>query len=147
MPPLKAAGPCRPAATDGGDSSDANTSLDDLVNDINDALADEGIDDRVTAMRVGDRIALSTVAIGEDAALTVTADEFDPAVLEMFQETSYYPRAFVRLGLPDAFIPHGTQSALRKLNGIDADGIERAVVELMQSRPGHVLRAIGQAAC
>jgi len=72
---------------------------------------------------------------------------FGAAVLEMFQEASYYPRAFIRLGLPDAFIPHGSQSTLRKLYGIDADGIERAAEELVKSRQGQVLRAIGQAAC
>jgi len=71
---------------------------------------------------------------------------FGAAVLEMFQEVSYYPRAFVRLGLPDAFVPHGSQSALRKLYGIDADGIEQSAEELMKIQKGQVLRAIGQAA-
>lgn len=72
---------------------------------------------------------------------------FGAAILEMFQEASYYPRAFVRLGLPDAFVPQGSQSALRKLYGIDAAGIELATEKLMQSRQGYVLRAIGQTAC
>jgi len=71
---------------------------------------------------------------------------FGSAVLEMFQEASYYPRAFVRLGLPDAFIPQGTQNILKNLYGIDAEGIERAAEDLFKARHGQVLRAIGQAA-
>lgn len=69
---------------------------------------------------------------------------FGSAVMEMFQEESYFPRAFVRLGLPDIFAPQGTQSILRNLYGIDAEGIERAVEDLLKKRHGQVLRAIGQ---
>jgi 1-deoxy-D-xylulose-5-phosphate synthase len=71
---------------------------------------------------------------------------FGSAVLEMFQEASFYPKAFLRLGLPDAFVPHGSQSILRNLYGIDAEGIERAVLSLVKTRHGKLLRAIGQAA-
>ncbi len=71
---------------------------------------------------------------------------FGSAVLEMFQEASYFPRAFVRIGLPDTFVQHGSQSILRNLYGIDVDAIERAAEELLKKHHGQVLRAIGQAA-
>jgi 1-deoxy-D-xylulose-5-phosphate synthase len=71
---------------------------------------------------------------------------FGSAVLESFQEASYYPRAFLRLGLPDSFIPHGAQGILRRLYGLDVDAIEQAAMELMKQKHVQVLRAIGQAA-
>ncbi len=71
---------------------------------------------------------------------------FGSAVLEMFQESSFFPKAFVRLGLPDLFVPHGSQSILRNLYGIDVDGIEQAALDLLKVRHGQ-FRAIGQAAC
>lgn len=71
---------------------------------------------------------------------------FGSAILEMFQESSFYPAGFVRLGLPDAFVPHGSQKVLRQLNGIDADGIEQAALNLVRVHDGQFLRAIGQAA-
>jgi 1-deoxy-D-xylulose-5-phosphate synthase len=71
---------------------------------------------------------------------------FGSAVLEMFQEHFFFPKSFVRLGLPDAFIPHGSQAILRNLQGIDVDGIELAVHRVLQTTHGQYLRAIGQAA-
>jgi len=70
---------------------------------------------------------------------------FGSAVLEMFQEASFFPSSMLRLGLPDEFIPHGAQGILRNLYGIDADGIERAAYSLLQTHHGQ-LRAIGQTA-
>jgi 1-deoxy-D-xylulose-5-phosphate synthase len=71
---------------------------------------------------------------------------FGSAILELFQEHSFFPKSLTRLGLPDSFIPHGSQAILRNLYGIDADGIERAVHALLQTGHGQLLRAIGQAA-
>ncbi len=71
---------------------------------------------------------------------------FGSAVLEMFQENGFQPRSFIRLGLQDAFIPHGAQSILRNRCGIDAEGIERAVQMIVESHDGQLLRAIGQTA-
>jgi 1-deoxy-D-xylulose-5-phosphate synthase len=68
---------------------------------------------------------------------------FGSGVLEMFQEMSYFPRAFVRLGLPDAFVAHGSLSKLRNLYGIDAEGIEKTALELCKSTYGKLVRAIG----
>jgi 1-deoxy-D-xylulose-5-phosphate synthase len=71
---------------------------------------------------------------------------FGSAVMEMFQEISFFPRSFLRLGLPDLFVTHGAQSTLRNLYGIDADGIESAALSLLSTRDGQILHAIGQAA-
>ena len=71
---------------------------------------------------------------------------FGSAVLELFDEAAFSPKSFRRLGLPDSFVPHGSQSILRNLYGIDAEGIERAALELLKRSHGKVLRAIGQAA-
>ncbi len=72
---------------------------------------------------------------------------FGSAVLEMFQESLFTPSGFMRLGIPDTFVPHGSQSTLRNLYGIDAEGIERAALALMNTHHGQHLRAIGQTAC
>lgn len=71
---------------------------------------------------------------------------FGSAVLEMFQESLFTPSGFMRLGIPDTFVPHGGQSTLRNLYGIDAEGIERAALALMNTHHGQHLRAIGQTA-
>ncbi|HAA05180.1 MAG TPA: 1-deoxy-D-xylulose-5-phosphate synthase [Syntrophobacteraceae bacterium] len=67
---------------------------------------------------------------------------FGSAVLEVFQEASFFPRKFKRLGLPDEFIIHGSQATLRDLLGIDAQGIERAAVELCEKHHGQTIYAI-----
>lgn len=71
---------------------------------------------------------------------------FGSAVLEMLQEISFFPKSFVRLGIPDTFVVHGPQSTLRNLYGIDADGIENAALNLLNTRDGQILHAIGQVA-
>lgn len=71
---------------------------------------------------------------------------FGSAVLEMFQENGFQPPSFTRLGLQDAFIPHGAQRILRNRCSIDAEGIERAAQMLVESDHGQLLRAIGQIA-
>lgn len=71
---------------------------------------------------------------------------FGSAVLEMFQEASFLPKSFTRLGLPDVFIPQGSQTILRNLYGIDADGIESAAQNMLNTRHGQLLHAIGQTA-
>jgi 1-deoxy-D-xylulose-5-phosphate synthase len=70
---------------------------------------------------------------------------FGSGVLELFQEAGFFPSSMLRLGLPDEFIPQGGQGVLRSLYGIDADGIERGVLSLLQTHHGQ-LRAIGQTA-
>jgi 1-deoxy-D-xylulose-5-phosphate synthase len=71
---------------------------------------------------------------------------FGSAVLEMFQEASFFPADILRLGIPDIFAPHGSQSILRNLFGIDAEGIESAAYNLVKSRNGKIVHAFGHAA-
>jgi 1-deoxy-D-xylulose-5-phosphate synthase len=71
---------------------------------------------------------------------------FGSAVLEMFQEESFFPAAVTRLGLPDSFVPQGKQCLLRNLCGIDADAIENAAHQMLDSCHAKILHAIGQAA-
>jgi 1-deoxy-D-xylulose-5-phosphate synthase len=116
-------------------------------------LAREGI--RVTVLN-----ARFVKPLDEDMILTwsrkigriITIEEnvlqggFGSAVLELFQEHSLFPGSMIRLGLPDSFVPHGSQDILRNLCGIDAEGIELAVQRLLQTGHGQLLRAIGQTA-
>ena len=67
---------------------------------------------------------------------------FGSAVLEMFEEESFFPQAFKRLGVCDFFVPHGSPAILRNLCGIDSCAIERAALKLLNYNHGQVLRAI-----
>ena len=59
------------------------------------------------------------------------AGGFGSAVLEMFNEAGVLSGKTVRcLGIPDAFVEHGTQKELRALLGIDKNGIKRALRKL-----------------
>ncbi len=50
---------------------------------------------------------------------------FGSAVLELFQERGLFSLSVKRLGIPDRFIEHGSQSLLREKYGIDEKGIFR----------------------
>jgi len=47
--------------------------------------------------------------------------------------SSWYTGRVVNLGLPDSFIEHGSQELLRSLVGIDAEGIEKKVEEIIDT--------------
>ena len=49
------------------------------------------------------------------------------AVLEWMEDHGYYP-SIVRLGLPDAFVEHGSVGQLRHLVGLDADSMAQAIL-------------------
>ncbi|WP_461831509.1 1-deoxy-D-xylulose-5-phosphate synthase [Aquifex sp.] len=55
---------------------------------------------------------------------------FGSGVLEFFARKGIMKRV-VNLGIPDRFIEHGKQDILRKLVGIDAESIEKAVKEAL----------------
>ena len=70
--------------------------------------------------------------------LWLTAEEnvlqggFGSAVLECLSDADVLAGLTVRrLGLPDAFVEHGAQKALRALCGIDKDGIKAALRALL----------------
>jgi 1-deoxy-D-xylulose-5-phosphate synthase len=97
-------------------------------------LQTEGIPIRVINARFVkpiDTELLCTVA--NELAKIVTVEEnalmggFGSAVLELFAEKGICGVSVRRLGLPDEFAPHATQKELRRLYGIDAEGIAAAV--------------------
>ena len=57
---------------------------------------------------------------------------FGSAVLELLQERGLFSVSVRRLGIPDLFVEHGSQSLLRAKYGIDEDGIFRAVKEMVE---------------
>jgi 1-deoxy-D-xylulose-5-phosphate synthase len=57
---------------------------------------------------------------------------FGSAVLEFMADHNYQAEVR-RLGIPDSVIEHGEQLELQRDCGFDADGIERAVVEMLES--------------
>ncbi len=59
---------------------------------------------------------------------------FGSAVLELFAEAGIFGVAVRRLGIPDEFAQHATQKELRRLYGIDAEGIAAAVREMVGVR-------------
>ncbi len=55
---------------------------------------------------------------------------FGSAVLECLMDAGLSGTTVRRIGIPDAFVEHGSQSLLRTRYGLDADGIARAAREL-----------------
>ena len=56
---------------------------------------------------------------------------FGSAILEFMADNGYYAEV-KRLGIPDSVIEHGEQPELHRDCGFDPDGIERAVVEMLE---------------
>lgn len=59
---------------------------------------------------------------------------FGSAVLEFMADNNYVAEVR-RLGIPDRIVEHGEQIELHRECGFDADGIERAVIEMLESVP------------
>ncbi|HMF73614.1 MAG TPA: transketolase C-terminal domain-containing protein, partial [Flavitalea sp.] len=57
---------------------------------------------------------------------------FGSAVLEFMADNNYQADV-KRLGIPDRIIEHGEQKELHTECGFDPDGIERSVVEMLES--------------
>ena len=57
---------------------------------------------------------------------------FGSAVLEFLAEEGITEVRVKRLGVPDRFIPHGTQDELRKMCGIDKDAITQAALQMVR---------------
>ncbi len=56
---------------------------------------------------------------------------FGSAVLELFAERGLGGCAVRRLGIPDEFAQQATQKELRRIYGIDAEGIAAAAREML----------------
>ena len=59
---------------------------------------------------------------------------FGSAVLEFMADNNYQTEVR-RLGIPDRIVEHGEQIELHRECGFDPDGIERAVIEMLESVP------------
>ena len=76
-------------------------------------------------------------SLAEETKRFLTVEEnviqggFGSAVLELLEEKGLKDVAVKRLGIPDAFVEHGTQDALRHKYGIDAAGIFQAALTLL----------------
>jgi 1-deoxy-D-xylulose-5-phosphate synthase len=57
---------------------------------------------------------------------------FGSAVLEFMADNNYHAEV-KRLGIPDRIIEHGEQKELHRECGFDPDGIERSVIEMLES--------------
>ncbi len=106
-------------------------------------LAAEGISAGVFNMRFVkplDERAISTAA-RTGRILTVEDNAvqggFGSAVLEALQRMGLKGVEVRCLGIPDNFVEHGTQAELRRLCGIDEDGIFNASVALMKKDINH----------
>jgi 1-deoxy-D-xylulose-5-phosphate synthase len=60
------------------------------------------------------------------------AGGFGSAVLEFLAEEGMSGLRVKRLGVPDRFVPHGTQDQLRKLCGFDKDAIAQATLQMVR---------------
>jgi 1-deoxy-D-xylulose-5-phosphate synthase len=65
----------------------------------------------------------------EDHAVT---GGFGSALLEFLADENISGVEIKRLGVPDRFIPHGTQDELRKMCGFDKDAIAQAALQIMR---------------
>ena len=57
---------------------------------------------------------------------------FGSAVIEFLADAGINGVEIRRLGVPDRFIPHGTQDELRKMCGFDKDAIAQAVLQMVR---------------
>jgi len=101
-------------------------------------LAKEGIAATVVNARFVkplDRDLILTVARECGAIITVEENAlrggFGSAVLELLSDELITGLKVKRIGIPDRFIEHGTQTELRKILGLDASGIAGSVKTLL----------------
>jgi 1-deoxy-D-xylulose-5-phosphate synthase len=59
---------------------------------------------------------------------------FGSAVLEFMADNNYHAEV-KRLGIPDRVVEHGEQKELHHECGFDPEGIERAMIEILESVP------------
>ncbi len=62
----------------------------------------------------------------------VLAGGFGSAVLEILADQNLFGITVKRLGVPDVFVEHGTQDILRKKYGLDATGILKGALTLLE---------------
>lgn len=100
-------------------------------------LATEGISIRVINARFVKPLDAELLCAAATLHRILTVEEnnliggFGSAVIELFAERRLTGVTVRRLGIPDEFVQHATQRELRRLYGIDAEGIEAAVREML----------------
>ena len=62
----------------------------------------------------------------------VISGGFGSALVEFLADDGITGVEVKRLGVPDRFIPHGTQDELRKICGFDKDAIAQAALQMMR---------------
>jgi 1-deoxy-D-xylulose-5-phosphate synthase len=62
----------------------------------------------------------------------VVAGGFGSAVLELLADQGLFGVAVKRLGIPDTFVEHGSQDILRQKFGLDAEGILKGALEVLE---------------
>ena len=76
-------------------------------------------------------------AVAKNTGMVFTIEEnalqggFGSAVLEVLEKMDIMDCRIKRIGVPDKFVEHGSQKELRSLLGLDADGIEKTVKDMM----------------
>jgi 1-deoxy-D-xylulose-5-phosphate synthase len=102
-------------------------------------LAPLGIDAAVVNARFVkplDRQLLISALSSVPRALTVedhvVTGGFGGAVAELITDEGITGLSLRRLGVPDRFIPHGTQDELKKICGFDKDAIAQAAMQMMR---------------
>ncbi len=76
-------------------------------------------------------------SIAKNTGVVFTIEEnalqggFGSALLELLEKNGITDCKVKRMGVPDEFVEHGSQKELRSILGLDADGIERTVKEVM----------------
>jgi 1-deoxy-D-xylulose-5-phosphate synthase len=102
-------------------------------------LAPLGIDAAVVNARFVkplDRELLVDVLSSVPCALTVedhvVTGGFGGAIAELIADEGITGVGLRRLGVPDRFIPHGTQDELKKICGFDKDAIAQAAMQMMR---------------
>ena len=102
-------------------------------------LADDGISVSVVNARFVKPLDEAMIlALAKKTGRIVTVEEhallggFGSAVLECLDANGVSGIKTHRIGLPDAYIEHGTQKVLRQKYGLDADGIYASVKEFVE---------------
>jgi 1-deoxy-D-xylulose-5-phosphate synthase len=104
-----------------------------------DILGQEGVGAAVVNMRFAkplDEEVVSRAASRQGRILTVEENAlqggFGSAVLEYLNEKELHNVEIKTLGIPDRFVEHGTQAELRRILGLDAEGIAASAKALMK---------------
>jgi 1-deoxy-D-xylulose-5-phosphate synthase len=92
-----------------------------------------------------DETLILTLAAKHGRVLTVeenvVAGGFGSAVLELLADKGLFGVAVTRLGIPDIFVEHGTQAILRQKYGLDAAGILKSALAVLE-QPGQPKKVV-----